>query len=78
MYSAAHKLVGAARYAGAMRIGLITDKMQKWVPRDSTTPNFDRYRKLHTILTRETKTAFEEFDKYKKANPGAVGREPPA
>lgn len=68
MYSAVHKLVAAARYAGAMRIGLIADKMQKWVPRDSPTPNFDRFRKLHVILKRETLVAVECFERLKNPN----------
>ena len=32
MYSVAHKLVGSAGYAGAMRVRIVSDKMQKAVP----------------------------------------------
>lgn len=30
---------------------MIADKMQKWVPKESSTPNFERYKRLHVILT---------------------------
>lgn len=58
MYAAAHKLVGASFYAGAMRIGTIADKMQKAVPKEGSNPNFKKYRKYYDLLISETQVAF--------------------
>lgn len=65
MYSAAHKLVGASFYAGVMRVGTIADKMQKRVPKVCANPDFKRYKKLHEMLLRETKVAFEAYARLK-------------
>ena len=71
MYSTVHKLVAAARYAGVMRIGLVADKMQKWVPKEKEkTPNFGRYRRLYQILLRECRNAVQAYNRYK--NPAAA------
>jgi HPt (histidine-containing phosphotransfer) domain-containing protein len=66
MYQKAHKLVGAARYSGAVRIAAIADKMQKYVPKlydekelkrnpklVQPIPNFPPYKALHNLLLRE-------------------------
>lgn len=66
MYQKVHKLVGAAKYAGAMRIAMIADKMQKYVPKESTTPDMDSYRKFHKILQREVKNTFDDYNFYKE------------
>lgn len=79
MYQKAHKLVGASRYAGAVRIAKITDKMQKYVPklyeeremkRDPSLkqpiPNFPPYEALHKILMREVKNTIDDYKHYKE------------
>ena len=50
MYSVVHKLVGSSAYAGAMRVNIIVDKMQKAVPKDGPNPNFKRYKALYTMF----------------------------
>ena len=65
MYQSAHKLVGASSYAGARRVHMIADKMQKWVPKQGGNPNYDRYKQLHAWLLKEIQLAAQEFEKYK-------------
>lgn len=50
MYSVVHKLVGSSSYAGAMRVNIIVDKMQKAVPKDGPNPNFKRYKALYNMF----------------------------
>ena len=79
MYQKAHKLVGASRYAGAVRIATIADKMQKYVPKlyeeremkrnpelVQPIPNFPPYKVLHKILLREVKITFDDYRYYKE------------
>lgn len=69
MYNTVHKLVGASRYAGIMRVSLIADKMQKYVPRDEKTgpARFEDYKRLHKLLVREYPVSIEQYQIYKKA-----------
>ena len=48
-----------------MRVGTIADKMQKWIPKDGGSPNYERYRQLADLLIKEVQNAKNEFDKYK-------------
>ena len=79
MYQKAHKLVGASRYAGAVRIAIIADKMQKYVPKlyeekemkrnpelIQPIPNFPPYKVLHKILLREVKITSDDYRYYKE------------
>ena len=50
MYSVVHKLVGSSAYAGAMRVNIIVDKMQKAVPKEGPNPNFKRYKALYNMF----------------------------
>ncbi len=66
MYSVVHKLVGSSAYAGAMRVNIIVDKMQKAVPKDGPNPNYKRYKALYNMFMVECEKAVEHFDYYKK------------
>jgi len=66
MYSVVHKLVGSSSYAGAMRVNILVDKMQKAVPKDAPNPNFKRYKALYAILIKECQKAVAHFEYYRK------------
>jgi HPt (histidine-containing phosphotransfer) domain-containing protein len=67
MYNTAHKLVGASRYAGVVRVQTIADKMQKYVPKEEKLgpARFEDYRRMHKLLMREYPASVEEYKRYK-------------
>jgi len=69
MYNTAHKLVGASRYAGVVRVQTIADKMQKYVPKEEKTgpARFEDYRRMHKLLIREYPVSVDEYQRYKQS-----------
>eukprot|EP00347_Sterkiella_histriomuscorum_P019599 403341016 len=65
MYRPAHSIVGSSRMIGCLKLGDLTDLMQKAVSAQNQNPDYDRYRYLFDLVVQEQKNINEACEKLK-------------